>query len=131
MTVRGDYLAELDSRATALPDTNDDCDMAAINLANAVEQEADRIGADALVLAMYVLNTLEGRGLTGGMTDTDTHCRHCGRRIIYEVAGRVGVRSDVEPGSWIDPEATGDDSVWRETCDAHDTFTAEHEPERG
>lgn len=29
---------------------------------------------------------------------------------------------------WIDPEATGDDSIWRETCDAHDTFVAEHEP---
>lgn len=26
-----------------------------------------------------------------------------------------------------DPEATGDDAVWRETCDSHDTFTAEHE----
>lgn len=44
-------------------------------------------------------------------------CRHCGRRI-----------KQVE-GLWIDPEATGDDSVWRETCDAHDTFMADHEPE--
>lgn len=43
-------------------------------------------------------------------------CRHCGRRIIFVA------------GSWIDPEATGDDSVWSETCDSHDTFTAEHEP---
>jgi hypothetical protein len=44
-------------------------------------------------------------------------CRHCGRPIVNE------------GGRWVDPEATGDDSVWRETCDSHDTFTAEHEPE--
>lgn len=44
-------------------------------------------------------------------------CRHCGRRI------------EQDGDRWIDPEATGDDSVWRETCDQHDTFTAEHEPE--
>lgn len=43
-------------------------------------------------------------------------CRHCHRAIR------------MEDGVWIDPEATGDDSVWRETCDAHDTFQAEHEP---
>lgn len=48
-----------------------------------------------------------------------TTCRHCGRRI-----------EQVE-GLWIDPEATGDDSIWRETCDEHDTFTAEHEPTGG
>jgi hypothetical protein len=48
-------------------------------------------------------------------------CIHCDRRIVL-----VG-------GVWIDPEAGYDDEngdgVWRETCDAHDTFTAEHEPE--
>lgn len=44
-------------------------------------------------------------------------CRHCHRVIVNE------------NGRWIDPEATGDDSVWRETCDAHDTFVAEHEPD--
>lgn len=44
-------------------------------------------------------------------------CRHCDRRIVNE------------DGTWIDPEATGDDSIWRETCDAnHDDFRAEHEP---
>lgn len=44
-------------------------------------------------------------------------CRHCGRTIVpYD-------------GGWIDPEASGDDEVWRETCDSHDTFTAEHEPD--
>lgn len=46
------------------------------------------------------------------------NCRHCGRSIVHEGGG-----------VWVDPEATGDDSVWRETCDSHDTFTAEHEPE--
>ena len=45
-------------------------------------------------------------------------CRYCGRTIIYS-----------EREGWIDPEATGDDRIWRETCDSHDTFTAEHEPE--
>lgn len=44
-------------------------------------------------------------------------CQHCERAII------------LDGGIWVDPEATGDDSIWRETCDAHDTFTAEHEPE--
>lgn len=44
-------------------------------------------------------------------------CRHCGRSIVRD-----------EDGVWVDPEATGDDEIWRETCDSHDTFTAEHEP---
>lgn len=42
-------------------------------------------------------------------------CKHCGRVIVQA------------DGAWIDPEATGDDAIWRETCDEHDTFTAEHE----
>lgn len=45
-----------------------------------------------------------------------TTCAHCRRSIVKE------------GGVWIDPDATGDDSVWRETCDAHDTFVADHEP---
>jgi hypothetical protein len=44
-------------------------------------------------------------------------CKHCGRSITRE------------NGAWVDPEATGDDAVWRETCDLQDTFTAEHEPD--
>ncbi len=49
-------------------------------------------------------------------------CQHCGRTIIH-----------VEVDGWVDPEAPsspeeGDDFMWRSTCDAHDTFTAEHEP---
>lgn len=43
-------------------------------------------------------------------------CKHCDRVIV------------ASDGRWIDPEATGDDAIWRETCDAHDTITAEHEP---
>lgn len=49
------------------------------------------------------------------MTTTAT-CKHCGRSITRE------------NGAWIDINATGDDAMWRETCDSHDTFTAEHEP---
>lgn len=49
----------------------------------------------------------------------DATCKHCGRTIVQPTSG----------SRWIDPDATGDDSVWRETCDAHDTFTGEHEPE--
>lgn len=44
-------------------------------------------------------------------------CRWCGRDIA------------LEDGTWVDEDATGDDEVWRESCDQHDTFTAEHEPE--
>lgn len=52
------------------------------------------------------------------MTDQqrESECRHCGRPIVETEAG------------WVDPEATGDDAVWGETCDAHDTFEAKHEP---
>lgn len=49
---------------------------------------------------------------------TTTTCRHCGRAIGQDTEG-----------AWVDPEATSDDRVWRETCDQHDTFTAEHEPD--
>lgn len=44
-------------------------------------------------------------------------CKHCGR----------GIFEDFLDG-WVDPEATGDDAVWRSTCDSHDTFIADHEP---
>ena len=44
-------------------------------------------------------------------------CDHCGRFIV------------LDGGRWIDPEATGDDAIWRETCDANDTErAAPHEP---
>jgi hypothetical protein len=51
-----------------------------------------------------------------------TECMHCERVIVPN--------PDDAPGlyQWIDPEATGDDSIWRESCDAHDTFIANHEP---
>lgn len=60
-----------------------------------------------------IVATQDSRGKYIPTTET---CRHCGRPIVF---------SD---GLWIDPEASGDDIVWRETCDSHDTFTAEHEP---
>lgn len=44
-------------------------------------------------------------------------CRFCHRWVV----------NDPNDG-WVDPEATGDDVMWRETCEAHDTFEAEHEP---
>ena len=47
---------------------------------------------------------------------TESECVHCGRRIVQE------------QDRWLDPEATGDDTIWSETCDAHDSFVAEHEP---
>lgn len=44
-------------------------------------------------------------------------CRHCEREITHE------------HGQWVDPEAKGDDAVWRETCDSnHESLAAEHEP---
>lgn len=59
----------------------------------------------------------EHHGFPEGMPRATTRtCRHCERGIVNE------------GGRWIDPEATGDDSVWRETCDSHDTFVADHEP---
>ena len=51
------------------------------------------------------------------LVPTSSTCRHCGRTIVLD-----------RFGFWTDPEATGDDAMWRETCDQHDTFTADHEP---
>jgi hypothetical protein len=48
-----------------------------------------------------------------------TACQLCGREIIYV------------DGVWQDVNATGDDEIWRDTCDTSATFTAEHEPEKG
>lgn len=33
-------------------------------------------------------------------------------------------------GLWVDPEAAGDDEIWREVCDRNDTFEARHEAGR-
>lgn len=43
-------------------------------------------------------------------------CQHCDRTIVETDEG------------WADPEATGDDAIWRFVCENHDTITAEHEP---
>lgn len=60
------------------------------------------------------------KALNPDRTATGT-CRHCGRDIVLD---------SVE--GWIDPEAGYDDEdgdgIWRTTCDAHDTFIADHEP---
>lgn len=48
-----------------------------------------------------------------------TTCQHCERAIVQTADG------------WADPEATGDDELWRLVCDSHDTFIAEHEPTTG
>ena len=47
-----------------------------------------------------------------------TTCQHCKRAITRD-----------DSGEWIDPNATGDDSLWRYVCDSHDTFEAEHVPD--
>lgn len=79
------------------------------------------LDTDALLVDRWSdLNTLEHGEFAPGFPAEGATCQHCGRQIIKDAAGR-----------WIDPEATGDDSIWRETCDRHDTFTAEHEPEEG
>lgn len=77
-------------------------------------QQARFLISDALSAAGEILATfLDG---VGTWEADDGTCRHCSRAITPE------------NNRWIDPAATGDDSVWRETCDASPTFTAEHEP---
>jgi hypothetical protein len=56
--------------------------------------------------------------LMGDNVRAPINCRYCQRTIVKDDDGR-----------WVDPEADGDDIIWRETCESHDTFTAEHEPE--
>lgn len=73
----------------------------------------DRIRVDLFV----VVERAVFAGLEAYAAESSATCKHCGRSIILD-----GDR-------WVDPEATGDDSVWRETCDGHDTLEAEHEPE--
>jgi hypothetical protein len=44
-------------------------------------------------------------------------CKHCQRTI------------ELVDGTWVDPNATGDDSIWRETCDGNDEDrSATHKP---
>lgn len=54
------------------------------------------------------------------MKNITAQCIHCQREVTPD-----------SRGGWVDPEATGDDVMWSETCDAHDTFTAEHEVATG
>lgn len=49
-----------------------------------------------------------------------TTCRYCERTIT------------LEGDTWIDPEASGDDAIWREACDAHYSFHMDqHVPDGG
>lgn len=73
------------------------------NMAIALERQSAREGSRDVPVSES-----EGEG--------SMECKHCGREIV-----------NVD-GAWVDPEATGDDSMWRETCDSHDTFIADHEP---
>jgi hypothetical protein len=65
--------------------------------------------ADEYTMSVLAMEATEG--------DATATCKHCGRSITRE------------NDTWVDTNATGDDAVWRETCDSHDTFTAEHEPD--
>jgi hypothetical protein len=58
---------------------------------------------------------MESYTIKPGYDPPEFNCIHYGRTIVEE------------NDAWIDPHATGDDSMWRETCDSRDTFTAEHE----
>jgi hypothetical protein len=44
-----------------------------------------------------------------------TNCFHCGRTIT------------ATPTGWADMQATGDDKIWRYTCDENDTYPSDHE----
>ena len=51
------------------------------------------------------------------MTTNAQRCLHCERDITFD-----------NDDGWVDPEATGDDSMWREVCAANDSFIAYHDP---
>lgn len=44
-------------------------------------------------------------------------CVHCSREIV------------LDDSVWVDPEADGDDIIWRDVCDSHDSFVATHDPD--
>lgn len=72
--------------------------------------DGDRDLKDISVLGMNAVRP----GVPASKSST---CRHCHRGIQF-----VDDR-------WIDPEATGDDVIWRETCaDNHEDRIAAHEP---
>lgn len=89
---------------------NDCTGYVATDWADALERALDHEGGDTGNLLSI---ERDGRPTENGPTAT---CKHCGRTITL-----VG-------GEWVDTEATGDDAMWRETCDAHKTVDSEHEP---
>jgi len=91
----------------------DDMKSQAVDDLRAAMRDAVERGA----VARIALDAVPTDAMTSPIASPDlTSCRYCERAIVNE------------DGAWIDPMATGDDSVWRETCDAHDTFEADHEP---
>lgn len=56
--------------------------------------------------------------------DQMLECKHCGRNLVD--IGEDSLYRYVDPFAGTDIEFG--DGIWRETCDSHDTFTAEHEP---
>lgn len=86
----------------------------------ATEAEMDR--ADTIVVPRTADS--EGHPYTQGEADlavpvtVPLTCLHCGREVV------------LVDDRWVDPEATGDDAIWRETCDENDTErAAPHEVE--
>ena len=51
------------------------------------------------------------------MKKETTKCIHCERIIT------------ATPTGWADMQATGDDKIWKYTCDENDTFPSDHETE--
>lgn len=86
-------------------------ELIALNVYEPMLEEQERAEARRRAEAAAVDAELLGMAALHGPA-----CYYCGRNLIYE------------GGSWVDPDATeGDDVIWRETCDAHDTFIAEHD----
>ncbi len=50
-----------------------------------------------------------------GWVDDRYACVYCNRAVTMTDDG------------WADPEATGDDEIWRLVCDENDSFLANHE----
>ncbi len=84
---------------------------------NAPLWELEMIGTPGLFDADLNLLALDWAKLQERAAFLRFACRHCQRPIVKV------------DGMWVDPEASGDDSVWRESCDAHETFVADHEPD--
>ncbi len=80
---------------------------------------------------------MAGRTFT---TQASQEAYELAHEILEVIAGEHGAQSTcihcqrpiqmVDGEGWIDPAATGDDGVWRDSCYAHDTREADHESAR-